>query len=329
PRDDISPFTEILAKAANDPSLKERPIAVKMEEKPLTPQAAVLTEVVQPAKETPGTKKDTQATEKNEAKSTAKQQEPPIIKQEQPVVIGKTEAPSVKQDASVVKQDPPSTIAPDQQSALKQEPLSVLKEEPVKKKDELKTTPSEYRRSVVSKKSESSTSDGFGLTFIDELADGKTDTIRIVIPNPRTSPGEIKEQPKEERKFLDISTGDAVKETESGAKSDKTASPPQKQVTNTNCKSVASESDLSKLQKKMAAEKNDDDRVDEARKVFKGKCFTAVQLKSLSALFPNDAGKYKLFDAAYAYVSDIEDFPSLASELKDEYYINRFKAMLR
>ena len=42
-----------------------------------------------------------------------------------------------------------------------------------------------------------------------------------------------------------------------------------------------------------------------------------------------DDGKYKFFDAAYNYVSDRDNFPSLEAELKDQYYINRFKAMLR
>ncbi|MEI9808006.1 MAG: hypothetical protein WDO16_09120 [Bacteroidota bacterium] len=40
-----------------------------------------------------------------------------------------------------------------------------------------------------------------GLTFIDESADGKRDTIRIIIPNPRTSPAGAKAPPKEGRNF--------------------------------------------------------------------------------------------------------------------------------
>ena len=79
----------------------------------------------------------------------------------------------------------------------------------------------------------------------------------------------------------------------------------------------------------MAAETNDDGMVDEAKKYFKTKCFAVSQIKNLSALFLNDNGKYKFFDAAYAHVSDPDNFSSLVAELKDEYYINRFKAMLR
>jgi hypothetical protein len=95
------------------------------------------------------------------------------------------------------------------------------------------------------------------------------------------------------------------------------------------CASVAAESDFLKLRKKMAAGKGDDNMVDEAKKYFKTKCFAVTQLKNLSTLFLEDGGKYKFFDASYSYVSDPENFSSLVSEMKDEYYINRFKAMLR
>ena len=79
----------------------------------------------------------------------------------------------------------------------------------------------------------------------------------------------------------------------------------------------------------MAAKNDDDEMIDEAKKYFKTKCFTSLQIKNLSVLFLNDAGKYKFFDLAYSYVSDPDNFGSLQSELKDEYYINRFKAMIR
>jgi len=46
-------------------------------------------------------------------------------------------------------------------------------------------------------------------------------------------------------------------------------------------------------------------------------------------LFLNESGKYKFFDEAYLYTSDVENFSALQSELKDDYYINRFKAMLK
>jgi hypothetical protein len=107
--------------------------------------------------------------------------------------------------------------------------------------------------------------------------------------------------------------------------------PPAKKVSmiNSNCRSHANQDDFMKLRKKMAAEDNDDDMVDVARKIFKTKCFTAEQIKNLAVLFLKDDGRYKFFDAAYPYVSDTDNFASLESQLTDSYYINRFKAMLK
>ncbi len=78
----------------------------------------------------------------------------------------------------------------------------------------------------------------------------------------------------------------------------------------------------------MVGETKDDGMITEAKKVFRTRCFTSIQIKNLSTLFLTDEFKYKFFDAAYQYVSDSENFSSLQSELKDEYFINRFKAML-
>ena len=71
-----------------------------------------------------------------------------------------------------------------------------------------------------------------------------------------------------------------------------------------------------------------DDMVTVARKVFKTRCFTVEQIKNLGVLFLKDDGKYKLFDAAYPFVSDSGNFSTLQSLLTDEYYINRFNAMI-
>jgi hypothetical protein len=46
--------------------------------------------------------------------------------------------------------------------------------------------PIPYKRSTVLRRSESSTSEGFGLTFVDQY-DGGSDTVRLLIPNPTYS----------------------------------------------------------------------------------------------------------------------------------------------
>jgi hypothetical protein len=79
----------------------------------------------------------------------------------------------------------------------------------------------------------------------------------------------------------------------------------------------------------MAAGDNDDDMVNAAKKVFKSRCFTTEQVKNLSFLFLKDAGKYKFFDLAYAFVSDSYNFSSLETQLTDTYFISRFKVMMR
>jgi hypothetical protein len=217
----------------------------------------------------------------------------------------------------------------------------------------------EYKKSVVVVKSEYSSAEGTGIVYIDEQANGVKDTINILIPSPQPAV----EKPvaaKEEKKFLDISS-DSVKteikpastetkevvaeikkaeETKpvvAEVKATETAKPvtieaktaePAKPVVKNSCKDVAVEADFLKLRKKMAAETDDDDMVDEARKYFKMKCFTTQQIRNLGALFLDDLGKYKFFDMAYIFVADAENFPSLQSELKGEYYITRFKSML-
>ncbi len=296
---EVSEFTDILSKAANDPSLKEKPIAsqpISVKEDPVK----TVTEI-------------------------------PIVKNNEPGVDKKEEQAIAKKEEPVVRKDDSATKAVEQ---------------PIAKKEENKNVPAEeYKMSVVTKKSESSTSEGLGLTFIDDYRNGKKDTIRIFIPNPKTRTAEVKESPKEELKFLDISSGNAVKEEDrSDTVKEKDKEDIVKEMDSTvtvvksqdlpglnknNCSNVASESDFLKLRKNMASETSDDGMIEEAKKYFKSKCFTTEQVKNLSVLFLKDAGKYNFFDAAYTHVSDPGNFPSLTTELNDEYYINRFKAMLR
>ncbi len=154
--------------------------------------------------------------------------------------------------------------------------------------------------SVVAKKSESSTTEGFGLTYTDTHADGSTDTIKLLIPEPKTPQAVVKTEPM-----------------------------PAEIPAKAGCENTATEADFFQLRKLMAAAESDDAMIMEAKKNCKEKCFTTTQYKNLGSLFLTDEGKYKFFDAIYNYTSDSANFSSLQSELKDEYYVNRFKAMLR
>lgn len=181
-----------------------------------------------------------------------------------------------------------------------------------------------YKRSVVKKYSESSTSEGFGLVFYDGYDEG-TDTIRLLIPNPKfiikqNEPDSVVEQ----KQFIQP---DELKADTSFQKTIVVTNNPKAPI-KSNCRSQASENDFFKLRKNMATKPTDEGMVDEAKKVFKNKCFSTEQIKNLSALFLTSAGKYQFFDAAYLHVTDQDQFPSLQTEIKDDYYIKRFKAMI-
>ena len=98
---------------------------------------------------------------------------------------------------------------------------------------------------------------------------------------------------------------------------------------NSDCKEVAWDGDIDKLRIKMLLVDSDEEKIGLAKKVFKQKCLLARQVKALSELFKTDEGKYKWLDAAYPYVSDSGNFYKLGELIKDDYYFNRFKAMLR
>lgn len=100
-------------------------------------------------------------------------------------------------------------------------------------------------------------------------------------------------------------------------------------ISNSNCTNQASDEDFLKLRKKMAAEQNEESMFKLAKKYFKSKCFSTEQVKNLATLFLNDQAKYNFLDIAYPFVSDSSNFSSLQNLLTDEYFISRFKAMIR
>jgi hypothetical protein len=296
----VNAFTDLLAKAADDPSLKQNPILVKEEEKKPEVVEAVVKEEKKP--------EVTEAISKEEKK---------------PEAINKPEEK---------KTEPENTINQKNESGE----TSVVKTEEV------------YKRSQIVKVSGAATADGIESVYIDQYQDGKRDTVRILIPSD-TKIAVIKEEPtpeikKEDKKFLEITTdtAQAVNKSRPEIKKEGTKKPglftktklalfnKNKNATaeTKKCQSFAGSDDFLKLRRKMAAKTNDDGMIEEAKKYFKIKCFTTVQIKNLSSMFLSNAGKYNFFEAAYNYTSDKENFSSLQSELKDEYYINRLKDLL-
>ncbi|RZM08469.1 MAG: DUF4476 domain-containing protein, partial [Pedobacter sp.] len=141
--------------------------------------------------------------------------------------------------------------------------------------------------------------------------------IEIDLPNPNTNSAAspvVREKPTD--------TPEAV------ATTDKTAAQPLKMI-NSDCKTVAGEDDFLKTRKKMTAQKSDDAMVEAAKKLFRQKCYSTAQVRNLSVLFLKDEGKYKFFDAIYPFVYDSNEFRQLESQLSEEYYISRFRSMIR
>jgi hypothetical protein len=306
-------FTNLLAKAADDSTIKEKPVI----EKPVEKKADATASNTEKKEEVKEIAPSSQGEMKNGVPSTQSDIKKGIIVA--PVVI-KDEPKIDAQESKNMAQIKEDSIA-----AAKAKEDELLKQEDLRKQDSIEkaktqiTTETEYKRSVVKLKSESSTTVGIGLVFLDILSDQETDTIRVLI-QPDTKKATPAQSNQQEKKFLDIPSSDSV-----AVEKDVT----QKAAVKSNsCKAVAVEDDFFKLRKRMAAANNDDAMIAEAKKTFKTKCFSTTQVRNLSALFLTDESKYKFFDTAYQYVSDLENFSTLQSALKDEYFINRFKAMI-
>jgi hypothetical protein len=316
----------LLAKAADDSTLKEKPVIVKTEVNKVEETAQQPEKKEYPKKEisdTPGiikvieVKKPELAIEKKEELNKEVKDSVNLEREE----IKKTEVPVEK------KEDARNEIKPEEKKAISPDQV-------IEKKTEEHPRTEPYQKSTVIKRSESSTTEGFGLTFLDVDPGGTTDTIRILIPVEKQKPA-APDIINKGKKFLDIISQDTAQEKINIDQSEKVAdlvnkpAPPGKLLQKNNqCLQIADYDDFYKLRKKMAALTNDENMINEAKKIFKSKCFMTEQIRNLSVLFLTDEGKYKFFDAAYAYVSDSGNFILLQSELKDGYYLNRFKSML-
>lgn len=207
-------------------------------------------------------------------------------------------------------------IVQDTSAIAKNEPVKIDEDKPV-------LTEKPFERSKVTRRSESSTTEGFGLVFLD-TQDGVTDTIRILIPNPPV----VYKTEADLKSELEQGSGTKVLEKEVRTLpeiKDTLAMVPA----NPACIELATEADFKKLRRDMVSKDNEEDMVDRARRFFKTKCFTTAQVKLLGGLFLTPGGRYSFFDAAYGHVSDPSEFGSLRSELSnDEYYLKRFKALI-
>lgn len=179
----------------------------------------------------------------------------------------------------------------------------------------------------------------------------KTDTIKIVkveeVKPQEVKPEEVKPEEKkpvveekqpvvEEKQPVIVEKKPVVEEKKTEEKKPVeviktepviTKSPPV--VAPVVCKYIADGDEFLSLKKKMSKAKSDNEALFQAHQLFLKRCVNAKQIERLAVLFNNDLAKYNLFDDAYHYCADPENFPALQSLLTDDYYIKRFKAMLR
>ena len=262
-------------------------------------------------------------------------------------VFSNTLAGAANTDLSVAKKPAPVVVVEEVKPVIVKEETKVIKP---------------ATENAIKKINTSSDVDGKSYTYVDHTG-MQNDTINVFIAaNKITTPAEtvkeiavvkedkpvVKEAKQESKetkptKFLDIDMAKtAANNTEPEAaprmlknKKSSIAKPEavinDKPVVsfNSDCKAMANENDFLKIRKKMAAAVSDDAMVDAAKKVFKTTCYSVEQIKNLSALFLNDAGKYNFFDAAYPHIYDSQNFGALQAQLSDQYYISRFKAMIR
>ena len=216
---------------------------------------------------------------------------------------------------------------PSDSSVVQNIPVKEITEDPINKKDEVKSFTADNTvnfLSIIKRKSKKNTRDGLEMMYVDD--DGETkDTIRVLMPIEKKK--SIADNQVEKGKIEDQSTLNNQQKTENVQQ--KNIEPVVKSgMINSDCKNFATDEDFLKVRKKMVAENTDEDMIQAAKKTFKTKCFTTEQIKNLSVLFLKDEGKYMFFDAAYPFVSNSEMYATLQSQLSDDYYITRFKAMI-
>jgi hypothetical protein len=318
------PFSILLSKASGDPGLLMVPVFAAEPAKTEKPVVAAA-KPVEVEREIP----------------------PPVVYTE-PVrdsmfKTGSTEPPLTVETKIIA--DKVAVVADPVDLVKKIEPVKdpVLVSEP--QKAVLKDRGNEEAGSVrITRYAESSAADGFHLVFLEEFAGG-TDTIRITIPNPKFNLVQLDNSSEKEGDFLvvekpvkeqaTVARGKEVKEVPVAKKEDRVevkiepdGAKPAFPVSANKCRNLATENDFFRIRRNMATRNSDELMVDEAKKVFRSRCFTTEQIRHLSSLFLTSAGKYLFFDAAYIYVSDPVNFEGLQSEIKDEYYLRRFKALI-
>lgn len=233
--------------------------------------------------------------------------------------------PQPVEEKPVVVTPPPTAV---NQPAENKQPAAI-QEKPVVRVPE---------SSGVAEPVQTKTSKGVTIVYDDRNESGQVDPITIFIPEPKTggpkepasAPISSVENEKKETTAVKDNEDAGFKVAEKAPVSQSNGSEkPVVKTTNAACKSIATEDDFLKLRRAMASEANDDSMIAQASKAFKAKCYTTAHIKYLSSMFLSNAGKYNFYAAAYPFIADRENFASLAPEIKDASYRDKFNALLQ
>ena len=158
-----------------------------------------------------------------------------------------------------------------------------------------------YTPSRITRRSESSTTAGFGLTFTDEQ--GSTiDTIRILIPRDSGS----------------VRLMSAMEEPVS-------MKPERRPVT---CEQVADQAAIIKLRRRMEKAPDEEGMLKESGRFIRSNCLLTAQVRELGTLFPTEAGRVGLYAQVYPKIADASRFVELATGLEDEVSREKFRSIM-
>lgn len=343
--DAVSPFALLLARASDDPSLAVRPAPPAVT--PSTVQATP------PATQEPPVTPAIVKAEDSQSLAKGKPVEPEpdtVFMVNGPAVTGdkKKAEPAAQPDAEVIKPEPVAVQVPVDSGRQKEisSPVVVKKEEPAATVPvdtvvakpavpELVTTPPDvsvntnpeskprlFVPATVRRYAESSTTEGFGLVYIDQYG-GSSDTVRILIPNPPPPPPSLlrNDAVREPVRFIENIEA-AGKPVEPAPVKDSVRVPVSP------CAREATDADFFALRRQMAAAEGDSAMLGEALRYFPQACFTAQQLRNLGVLFLSEEGRFRFFEAARRYVKDQKSFAELVSAFTDPAWQQRFRDQL-
>lgn len=299
-------FSELLANVVNDSAVLYTPVKA----------SPVVTE---PEKTPVVTKQiDKQAADTESMTKTLTTVKPennlPVEKKDSTKAIASTANTNVKNE-----KDSPALINP-------VSPPTAVKE---KKQTESGTTKPVLEKPFITRIEEKKTAGMYQATYL-ELYTLTTDTIRISIPLDDSSAKNLTESPaKPVEPVIEQKVARNDQKVTTVSNPDSLAS--EKKVlliTNSDCKSFATDYDVDKFRIKLLDDKTIDNKLSSSKKYFKSKCYSVSQVKALSELYPSDETKYQFFELAFPYVSDTSNFYLLEEMIQNNLYRKKFDVLI-